>query len=73
MLRALAGKRDGSDADMGELSDEDGSAVISAPLASTHVEAAYQVMREAMGKECSVFDVGFKEVVERHEDWTGAS
>lgn len=54
MLRAPAGMRHDSDIYMGDASEEDGRAGISAARVSTDIEAAYQVVVEAIGKLCSV-------------------
>lgn len=72
MLRATEGMRDGSDVYLGEMSEEDGGAGIPSSCERTDVQAAYQEMLEAIGNVCSVYDVGFKDVLCIHEDNTGA-
>lgn len=72
-FRAPVGIRDYLHVDMGEMSEGAGVAGIPAPCMRTYVDAAYQVVLQAMGKVCGIYDVRCKDVVDSYEDIGGAS
>lgn len=58
---------------MVEVSEEVKGAGTSAPLAGTDVEALYPVVLQEIAKGCSLYDVGWKDELDCHQDNAGAS